>query len=1134
MLQRFTLKRGLPLVLLFLGVLTAQAIYVNEQEEVKSLLFGVLEQKGRQELKRLTIWMSQQPQDDPAKQVQAYFDQGLFFYQELIEARYFRAGVLMFAKDGPRKVDHVLSTRVLEVLEADEQVAHYPATYEDLEGEQRLLVYPLPRSTYDRQGQPDTIALILDFTDPIRFAQERAREQAWVEAFVLLSGFFLCYFVLNQWIISRIGRLVQLISSQDQTQLDKLTSEPFQDEISVIQHAVADLLQSLEHKRLIQQELKVQNNLRELTDSLPLMVFQLRIASPESITITFHNRRFQEIFQVSPDDLAPSAMKLMDTVYHEDRESLNSTLMAAILTKRPWSHTYRLVHPDGEIHWYFGTGILSEDATSYRINCYLENVTEQKHREQALQDALAKAEAAVAARSAFLANVSHEMRTPLNAVIGIAHLALRNAQEPSQREYLTKIHSSSLALLGLINDLLDMAKVEAGRLELHMDRFSLYDVLRQVGTVTAQRAEEKGLELVFHPTDLRYDHLQGDPMRLTQVLINLVHNAIKFTHKGEVQVRVMLDEELPGRCRLLFSVQDTGIGIEPEQRTRLFNPFEQVDNSTTRRFGGTGLGLSICRRLVEMMGGRIWVDSIPGQGSTFYFTSWFEVSPNEAEVGTQQFAAGQKPCVMLIDDHGPTREMLTQALESFGLESLAFSSGVAALQYLQSAPRLFTLVLLDWKMPGLNGLQTAEALTRHYTRLGQVAPAMALMTAFEGAEIRAKAREAGISRFVSKPVNLLQLQDLLRPLLGVQDQPVEPSPPPADTTLRLDNVRVLVAEDNEINQEIMTELLTSVGAQVWVADDGLAVLHQLLGPDLANPQPSCPLPMDLILMDVQMPRLDGLETTRILREYWSLDELPILAMTAHVGSEERNLCLSAGMNAHLSKPIEPELMLQLISAYTTGQVRRTTPANVFSPLNLPDVEGLDIRGGLRRSADNGTLYLTMLERFASEYAEAPIKLDRMVRAQDWESLCQFVHTLRGTGANLGVVLVVEPAQRLEQLCSGPPTIGPLQQSISRLSTALTQELAAIRKLLNQAKLPSEPPALSSHTELMEQLQHLKHLLEISDGEALDLVEAVQQRLRPLVDYQELHELRLKVVSLDFEAALSILSHIQLRLQRNTP
>lgn len=1134
MLQRFTLKRGLPLVLLCLGLLTAQAIYVNEQEEVKSLLFRLLEQAARQEVKQLIVWMYHQSEDDPAIQVQEYFDQGLFFHPELIELRYFRAGVLMFAMEGPRRVDHVPSVRVLEVLEEDEQHAYNLATYEDFNDEQRLLVYPLPRSKYEQHGQPDTLALILDFTDPIQFAKESAREQALVEAFVLLSGFFLCYFVLNQWIISRIRRLVQLISSQDQAQLQKLTSDPFQDEISVIQHAVAELLRSLEHKRLIQQELNVQKNLRELTDSLPLMVFQLHIVSPDVITISFHNQRFQEIFQVSPDDPAPSAMKLMETVYPQDREGLSSTLLTSIISKSPWSHTYRLVHPDGEVHWYFGMGILAEDSTSYRINCYLEDVTEQKRREQALHDALARAEAAVAARSAFLANVSHEMRTPLNAVIGIAHLALRNAQEPTQREYLTKIHSSSLALLGLINDLLDMAKIEAGRLELHIDRFSLYDVLRQVATVTAQRAEEKGLELVFSPTDLRYDHLHGDPMRLTQVLINLVHNAIKFTHKGEVQVRVMLDEEQPGRCRLLFSVHDTGIGIEPEQLSRLFNPFEQVDNSTTRRFGGTGLGLSICRRLVEMMGGRIWVDSVPGQGSTFSFTSWFEVSPHETEVETEHWSADQKPCVMLIDDHGPTREMLTQALESFGLESFAFGSGVAALQHLQNSSRLFTLVLLDWKMPGLNGLQTAEALTRHYTRLGQLAPPMALMTAFEGAEIQEKAREAGISRFLSKPVNLLQLQDLLRPILGVQNQSVEPSLPAADTTVRLDHVRVLVAEDNDMNQEIMTELLTSVGAQVLVAEDGLAVLHQLLGPDLSAPQPIQPLFIDLILMDVQMPRLDGLETTRILREYWSVDVLPILAMTAHVGSEERNRCLAAGMNGYLAKPIEPEQMLQLISAHTTGQVRRTTPDHVVPATPLPDVEGLDLRGGLRRSADNVLLYLKLLERFASEYAEAPIKLDRMVRAQDWESLRQFAHTLRGTGANLGVVLVVEPAQRLEQLCAGSPSIGPLQQSISRLSAALTQGLAAIRKLLNQAKPPSEPSESPSHMELMEQLQRLEHLLETSDGEALDLVEAVQQRLRPLVDYQELHELRLKVVSLDFEAALSILSHIQHRLQRSTP
>lgn len=257
-------------------------------------------------------------------------------------------------------------------------------------------------------------------------------------------------------------------------------------------------------------------------------------------------------------------------------------------------------------------------------------------------------------------------------------------------------------------------------------------------------------------------------------------------------------------------------------------------------------------------------------------------------------------------------------------------------------------------------------------------------------------------------------------------------------------------------------------------------------------------------------------------------------MTAHVGSEERNLCLTAGMNAHLSKPIDPERMLQLVSMFTTGQVRLPSSTPSVSLNGVPEVEGLDIQGGLRRTSDKLALYLTLLERFSTEYAEAPIKLDRMVRAQDWESIRQFAHTLRGSAANLGVVQVVDPAYRLEQLFQGQPAIGPLQQAISRLSAALTQGLAAIRKLLNQAKPPPSASSPALQDDLVEELQKLELLLESSDGEALDLVEGVQQRLRPLVDYQALHELRLKVVSLDFEAALSILSHIKLRLQRSNP
>ncbi|MEN9507564.1 MAG: hypothetical protein RLZZ621_127, partial [Gemmatimonadota bacterium] len=645
----------------------------------------------------------------------------------------------------------------------------------------------------------------------------------------------------------------------------------------------------------------------------------------------------------------------------------------------------------------------------------------------------------------FLANMSHEIRTPMNAVIGLAHLALKTELTPKQRDYVSKIHTAGSSLLGIINDILDFSKIEAGKLDIESTEFNLEDVMRAVTTVTSQKAYEKGLEfLVDIPSSVPVD-LIGDPLRLNQSLTNIINNAVKFTEKGEIHVKVALVERVDDNALLRFTVRDTGSGMTAEQCARLFQPFTQADMSTTRKHGGTGLGLTITRTLVELMGGEVGLESVPGEGTTFFFT---------VRVGVGQVTDRRTviPEVMhrlralVVDDNPVARDILTDSLGDLVASVDSVSSGSEALAAIrhhnQDAATAYDVVFMDWRMPGLDGLQTARLLRDDAALVTQ--PAVVMVTAFNGEEVKEAAGALDLDGFMVKPVSKSMVLDTLVNLFAGSSTSSGVTARTSgydDDHDRCAGARILLTEDNEINQQIAIELLEDAGAQVTVANNGREAVDRLL---------ATPTAFDLVFMDLQMPEMDGHQATIAIRNDARFTDLPIIAMTAHASQEERARCLAEGMNEHITKPIAPAVLFATIEKYYTPaqaaavRAARAAEGGVAAPSEsptpvaaLPRIPELDVDDGLTRVAGNVELYTKLLRRFVTQEADVAARISGSLASGERATAERLAHTIRGVAGSLGAGAVQAAAEALENALRTGSDAADIASRISTLEAAMT-------------------------------------------------------------------------------------------------
>jgi signal transduction histidine kinase/CheY-like chemotaxis protein len=645
---------------------------------------------------------------------------------------------------------------------------------------------------------------------------------------------------------------------------------------------------------------------------------------------------------------------------------------------------------------------------------------ELREQERALEIAKQVAEDASHMKSAFLANMSHEIRTPMNAVIGMAYLALRTDLNGRQRDYVEKIHRAAVSLLGIIDDILDFSKIEAGKLTIDTTDFSLHDVLGHVSTVTSQRAADKKLGYVFDIAEDVPVHLKGDPLRLGQVLVNLISNAIKFTHSGQVQLSCRVKAIDDAGVDLLFEVEDTGIGLTLEQQSRLFQAFSQADTSTTRKYGGTGLGLAISRRLVEMMGGSIGLRSEPGTGSVFAFTARFGFGAltSAALPGLPERMRASR--VLVVDDNPAAREIICGLVESFGLRVDSEDNGLDALAAIHDADtdtdpgQAYDLVLADLGMPGMNGLHLAEAIAHGGLRR---TPKVILITAFGRDEVMRQVEHAPLAAVLFKPIDQSLLHDtFVRALAG--DAPVRAPGLHGRSLPRFDGCRVLLVEDNEVNQQIAREMLSITGIQVDIAGNGRIALERIFG--------AGPGSYDLVLMDIQMPEMGGHAAARRIRMDERFTQLPIVAMTAHASAEEREACIKSGMQDHITKPIDPDVFYSTLNRWlphgAADAAHRSPPSGAMAdprreetaPIEIP---GFDTADTLDRLSGDVDLYHQVLAMLLQSLAETLARFNASVAASDVDATRSAVHTVRGMVANVGATALTRQAAELEAMLS---------------------------------------------------------------------------------------------------------------------
>ncbi len=809
----------------------------------------------------------------------------------------------------------------------------------------------------------------------------------------------------------------------------------------------------------------------------------------------------------------------------EANARFDSISWQAILTAQRESHLLWIINSAPLFLGFFAS--LAGRNLDLAKNANLQ-LKERYEQVQVLRD---MADSANRAKSDFLANMSHEIRTPMNAIIGMNYLMKKSDLNPTQSSYNSKIEISAKALLRIIDDILDFSKIEAGKLSLESTGIRLENVVSEVVDAVNIKLQKKNeVELIIHLDPQIPELFNGDGLRLRQVLLNLLDNATKFTNRGEIRLSVKQIASDTEHLKLQFTITDSGIGMSDEQVERLFSPFQQADLSTTRKFGGTGLGLAICKRIVELMHGELEVRSTPGKGSEFSFTAVFNQEDQiENTRPVLMNATGLK--ALLVDDSESARMVLEEMLQSFGFHVLVARDGIEALAIFNrenSPDNPISLMVVDWRMPGMDGLQLVNNIR---AMKGSQTPSVVMVTAFGVEMVREAAGQKLIDAYMVKPINQSSLFETISHILYKETVPTASKEELAHSIESFRNVlsgtKVLVVEDNEINMELSLDLLADVGITADFATNGMEAI------DKVNRHT-----YEIVLMDIQMPYMDGLTATREIRKKPEYAQLPILAMTAHAMKGEREKSLDAGMNDHITKPIDPMLLYAAICKFTgrTPNIEEPKPEieTTKAQENTIQIEGINTESGMYRSGGSSKVYFKLLSSFARKYADLGTQIDQLLNADKAEEFAALMHTYAGVAGNMGAEQLYERSVLLSQQAKKAATERgslselPLADEVNSLIEESNRVIAAIHRAIPATEVNEEVNlAEQSAEEAQEKIGRLTDLIRDNNPEAVSYASQLIAAYKfSEVQHKAILDASQQLEQFEFDEALNRLNAIQ--------